>query len=154
MERTTIQQIPLSDYLIMFSGYPDVIDTKTMCQMLDQVSQKLGYRLINSGAVKSVEIGREHRILKLWVIEYLAGKAFSFSDYHNNMFTEYPDMFGIEILCQMLGNISNRLVYRLIKTGTVRSKQIGREFKIAKVWVIEYLINAAATLDSNDDQSL
>jgi len=144
MDQVIIRQFPLSDYINMFADYPDVIGTKTLCQMLDQVSQKLGYRLINSGAVKSIQIGREHKTLKLWIIEYLAGETFSISDYYKYMFTEYPDMVGVDLLCKMLDNISSRLAYRLIKTGEVRGKRIGREFKIAKVWIIEYLLSATS----------
>lgn len=57
----------------MFAEYPDVVDVEQLCEMLGGISRKLAYRLLTSGELRSVRIGRSYRIPKLCVIEYLTG---------------------------------------------------------------------------------
>ena len=57
------------------------------------------------------------------------------------MFLEYPDVVGIPELCRML-NIGVVLAYRLIKDGAIKARKIGREHKILKSNIINYLQNS------------
>ena len=57
----------------MFAEYPDVVDVEQLREMLGGISRKLAYRLLTSGELRSVRIGRSYRIPKLCVIEYLTG---------------------------------------------------------------------------------
>ena len=57
----------------MFVEYPDVVDVEQLCKMLGGISRKLAYRLLASGELRCVRIGRSYRIPKLCVIEYLTG---------------------------------------------------------------------------------
>ena len=54
------------------------------------------------------------------------------------MFTTYPDLVNIQELKQMLG-IGVNLAYRLVRTNTIQSIKVGREYKIPKRNVIAYL---------------
>ncbi len=57
----------------LFAEYPDVVDVEQLRKMLGGISRKLAYRLLASGELRSVRIGRSYRIPKCCVIEYLAG---------------------------------------------------------------------------------
>ena len=57
----------------MFPDYPDVVNVEQLCEMLGGVSSKTVYRLLKSGEIKSLYIGKRYRIPKLYVMEYLAG---------------------------------------------------------------------------------
>ena len=57
------------------------------------------------------------------------------------MFTSYPDVVNIQQLKNMLG-IGITLAYRLVKKGIIKAIRIGREYKIPKSNVIEYLIKS------------
>ena len=59
----------------MFAEYPDVVDVEQLRRMLGGISRKLAYRLLASGELRSVRIGRSYRIPKLCVIEYLTGES-------------------------------------------------------------------------------
>ena len=59
----------------MFAEYPDVVDVEQIRRMLGGISRKLAYRLLASGELRSVRIGRSYRIPKLYVIEYLTGES-------------------------------------------------------------------------------
>ena len=57
-------------YKTIFSEYPDIMDVKQTGKMLG-VSTKTVYKLISSGSLISLKIGREFRIPKLNVMRYL-----------------------------------------------------------------------------------
>ena len=59
----------------MFAEYPDVVDVEQLRRMLGGISRKLAYRLLASGELRSVRIGRSYCIPKLCVIEYLTGES-------------------------------------------------------------------------------
>ena len=61
------------------------------------------------------------------------------SDKYDAMFAEYPDVVDVQTLMQML-NVGQVLAYRLVKSGEIRSRKVGREYKIPKVNVISYLL--------------
>ena len=53
-------------------------------------------------------------------------------DLYKVMFTEYPDVVDAEQLGKMLGGISIKTVYRLLKEGIIKSLHVGREYKIPR----------------------
>ena len=54
------------------------------------------------------------------------------------MFTTYKDVVTVKQLAEMLG-IGITLAYRLVKQKTIQSIKVGREYKIPKHCVINYL---------------
>ena len=46
------------------------------------------------------------------------------------LFSEYPDVVGVEQMCVMLGGIGKRTAYELLRSGEIRSLKIGKSFKI------------------------
>ena len=56
------------------------------------------------------------------------------------MFTDYPDIVNLTQMRKMLGGISNTLAYRMLREKTIKSKKVGREYKIPEVNVIKYMI--------------
>lgn len=57
------------------------------------------------------------------------------------MFPEYPDIVDVKQLQEMLG-ISRHLAYDLINDGYIRGVKVGNAFKIPKVNVIRYVLDA------------
>ncbi len=55
------------------------------------------------------------------------------------MFTQYPDVVNISQLCEMLGGISKKTAYRLIREGKIGAFLIGRAYRIPKANVIDFL---------------
>ena len=56
------------------------------------------------------------------------------------MFTDYPDIVNLDQMRKMLGGISNTLAYRMLREKKIKSKKVGREYKIHKVNVIKYIM--------------
>ncbi|ASA26367.1 hypothetical protein B9T62_17715 [Paenibacillus donghaensis] len=55
------------------------------------------------------------------------------------MFEQYPDVVNVPQLCEMLGGISPKSVYKLLQANRVPHFKIGRAYKIPKIQVITYL---------------
>ena len=56
------------------------------------------------------------------------------------MFTDYPDIVNLDQMRKMLGGISNTLAYRMLREKKIKSKKVGREYKIPKVNFIKYMM--------------
>lgn len=54
----------------MFEIYSDVVGVSELCKMLN-IGKNKAYELINSKKIKSVRIGRNIKIPKKYVIEFL-----------------------------------------------------------------------------------
>jgi len=54
----------------MFTSYNDVVNVYQLAEMLD-IGRSLAYRLVKQNTIKSIKIGREYKIPKLYVISYL-----------------------------------------------------------------------------------
>lgn len=53
-------------------------------------------------------------------------------------FSTYPDCVNVETLQEML-NIKRTKTYQLLRSGTIKSIRIGKDYKISKHNVIAYL---------------
>ncbi|MBQ7873632.1 MAG: helix-turn-helix domain-containing protein [Oscillospiraceae bacterium] len=58
---------------------------------------------------------------------------------HVLLFESYPDLVNIEQMCEMLGNISKKSGYKLLKEKKIKSIIIAKRYKIPKIYILEYL---------------
>lgn len=63
----------------------------------------------------------------------------SIQDNYKLLFTDYPDVVNIEQMCKMLGGISLKTGYRLLRNKTIKSFIVGRRYRIPKIYILEYL---------------
>ena len=56
------------------------------------------------------------------------------------MLKDYPELIRIEQLCEVLGGISTKTGYKLLKEKKIASLKIGREYRITKSNLIDYLM--------------
>ena len=54
----------------IFSNYPDVVSIPDLMKMLN-IGRNTAYRLLQNGKLKSIKIGKQYRIPKQFIIEYL-----------------------------------------------------------------------------------
>lgn len=55
------------------------------------------------------------------------------------MFSEYPDVVNIVQLCEILGGISTKTGYQLLRENKIKHYRIGREYRIPKIHIFTYL---------------
>lgn len=56
------------------------------------------------------------------------------------IFKDYPDVVNIRQIAEML-QIGSVLAYKLVSTGAIKSRKIGREYKVSKVAVSQFLFD-------------
>jgi len=54
----------------IFSNYPDVVSIPDLMKML-HIGRNTAYSLLQNGKVKSIKIGKQYRIPKQFIVEYL-----------------------------------------------------------------------------------
>ncbi|MEG2687302.1 MAG: helix-turn-helix domain-containing protein [Christensenellaceae bacterium] len=63
-----------------FHNYPDVIDIRTMCEMLGGISEKTGYKLLRENRIFHFKIGKAFRVPKMNIISFLISQAEDFEN--------------------------------------------------------------------------
>lgn len=59
---------------------------------------------------------------------------------YDKMFTDYPDVVGVPDLMKML-SVGRHAAYQLVREGKVQSFKVGRNIKIPKLSIIEFLLD-------------
>lgn len=59
------------------------------------------------------------------------------------LFKDYPDVVSVEQVSEML-HIGQVLAYRLVRSGKIKSRKVGRRYLIAKRNVIDFVTKEVA----------
>ena len=59
------------------------------------------------------------------------------NEIYKTMFKDYPDVVNVEQMCEMLGGMSTKTAYRLLRSGSIKSILTGRRYRIPKVYILE-----------------
>lgn len=59
---------------------------------------------------------------------------------YDKMFTDYPDVVGVPDLMKML-SVGRHAAYKLVREGAIQSFNVGRNIKIPKLSIIEFLLS-------------
>lgn len=54
----------------MFENYPDIVNINELTEML-HIGRNKAYELVNDKKIKSIRIGKTHKIPKCYIIEYI-----------------------------------------------------------------------------------
>ena len=68
-------------------------------------------------------------------------------DPRREIFMDFPDVVGVEGLCEMLGGIGKNLGYQLLREKKIPHIRVGRTIKIAKPDIINFVLN----IESDDE---
>ncbi len=63
----------------------------------------------------------------------------NFADYYHQRFIGYDDVVGVDEMCAMLGGISRKSCYKLLRSKAVGNFKLGKDYKIPKINIISYL---------------
>ena len=57
-------------FINIFGDYKDIVTVNELCEMLN-IGKNTAYELLQSGAIKSIKIGKVYKIPKKYVQEYI-----------------------------------------------------------------------------------
>ena len=61
------------------------------------------------------------------------------SDAYQLLFCDYPDVVNTSQMCEMLGNISIKSGYELLKSGQIKCFMIGHCYRIPKINILKFM---------------
>jgi len=67
----TDKRMKRNEYAKMLKSYPELIRIEQLCEVLGGISTKTGYKLLKEKKIASLKVGREYRITKSNLIDYL-----------------------------------------------------------------------------------
>lgn len=126
----------------LFSGmkkYSDMMSIEETAEYLD-ISEELATRLVISKKLKSIKVGRAHRISKKFIIDFISKEDSKFSQYHIKELNNYRDVLTVSELAEYL-RVSKDVLLKLLKNGNIKSRMIGRNYRISKRDIVEYIYN-------------
>ena len=60
--------------------------------------------------------------------------------YYETLFKDYPDVVNVKMMCKMLGGISTKTGYKILKENKIKYFRIGRSIYITKYHLLSYLL--------------
>lgn len=60
------------------------------------------------------------------------------NEIYNVLFRDFPDILNVTQLSKLLG-VSTKLAKELLRENKIKHKKVGREYRVAKIHVIEYM---------------
>ena len=121
----------------MLCSYQDILIFDELVEILN-IGVNTTYNLLKQKKIYSKKIGREYKIPKLCVIDYIFNqKTTDFS----NFLKDYGDILDYKEVRKILRNPSRNTLYKILKNKEIHSIMIANEYKIPKSSLIEYIFN-------------
>ena len=120
--------------IIILNTYPDILLFQELVEILN-VGENTTYNLLQNKKIYSKKIGREYKIPKLCVIDYLLNTSTDKS----SIFQEYGDILDFKEVRKMLRNPGRNTLYNILRKKEIYFKIIANEYKIPKSSIIEYI---------------
>ena len=121
----------------ILSSYQDILIFDELVEILN-VGVNTTYELLRNKKIYSKKIGREYKIPKLCVIDYIYNqKTTDFSDF----LKDYGDILDYKEVRKILRNPSRNTLYKILKNKEIYFIIIANEYKIPKSCLVEYVFN-------------
>ncbi len=65
------------------------------------------------------------------------------------MFEAYGDVLTVDDVAQAL-RIGRNSAYRLVRTGKIKSRRVGKKYRVPKAYLIEYVMNITICNEHNN----
>lgn len=105
------------------------------------INTRKGYQCILWAAVDEIAahpFADKQKSKRVEVRRVNTAGALSQRDAYKLMLKEYPDVLGIDQMCEILG-ISTKTGYRILREGKICCLKVGRAYRIPKAHLFTYL---------------
>ena len=133
MEVIIVQNSKMS----MLENYPDILIFDELVEILG-IGENSAYKLLKDKQIYSKKIGREYKIPKLCVIDFIYKEKISNK---NDILKDYGDILDFKEVRKILRNPSRNTLYKLLKNQEIYSNYIANEYKIPKLDLINFIFN-------------
>ena len=117
--------------------YADILIFDELVEIL-HIGENTTYNLLKNNKIYSKKIGKEYKIPKLCVINYIYNKKITDV---KDVFKDYGDILDFKEVRKILRNPCRNTLYKILKNKEIYFKLIANEYKIPKSSLIEYIFN-------------
>lgn len=121
--------------LLMLENYQDILIFDELVEILN-IGENTTYSLLKNKKIYSKKIGREYKIPKLCVIDFLYDKKITDK---SNILKNYGEILDFKEVRKILRNPSRNTLYKILRNKEIYFKRIANEYKILKSSLIEYI---------------
>lgn len=115
--------------------YPDILICDELVEILG-IGENSAYTLLKNKQIYSKKIGREYKIPKICVIDFIYKEKLSNK---NDILKNYGDILDFKEVRRILRNPSRNTLYRILKNKEIYSNYIANEYKIPKLDLINFI---------------
>lgn len=124
-----------SSKIVKLDKYPDILIFDELAEILG-IGENTTYNLLKSKKIYSKKIGKEYKIPKICVIDYIYNKK---TMDNTDIFKDFGDILDFKEVRKMLRNPCRNTLYKILKNKEMYFKVIANEYKIPKSSLIEYI---------------
>lgn len=124
-----------SSKIVKLDKYPDILIFDELVEILG-IGENTTYNLLKSKKIYSKKIGKEYKIPKICVIDYVYNKK---TMDNTDIFKDFGDILDFKEVRKMLRNPCRNTLYKIFKNKEMYFKVIANEYKIPKSSLIEYI---------------
>ncbi len=124
-----------SSKIVKLDKYPDILIFDELVEILG-IGENTTYNLLKSKKIYSKKIGKEYKIPKICVIDYIYNKK---TMDNTDIFKDFGDILDFKEVRKMLRNPCRNTLYKILKNKEMYFKVIANEYKIPKSSLIEYI---------------
>lgn len=124
-----------SEKVEILKSYPDILLFDELVEILN-VGINTTYELLRQNKIYSKKIGKEYKIPKICVIDYIYNKK---ENDFSNYFNDYGDILDYKEVRKILRYPSRNTLYKILKDKEIYFIKIANEYKIPKSSLIEYV---------------
>ena len=121
----------------MLSSYQDILVFDELVEILN-VGRNTTYELLRNKEIYSKKIGKEYKIPKICVIDYIYNKKTT--DF-SNVLKNYRDLLDYKEVRAILRNPSRNTLYKILRNKKIYFIRVAREYIIPKSSLIKYIFN-------------
>lgn len=119
----------------ILEAYQDILIFDELVDILN-IGVNTTYSLLKNKKIYSKKIGREYKIPKICVVDYLYNrKTKDFSE----ILKGYGDILDFKEVRKILRNPSRNTLYNILRNNEIYFVMIAKEYKIPKTSLIEYI---------------
>lgn len=115
--------------------YQDILNFNELVEIL-KVGENTAYNLLKNKIIYSKKIGKEYKIPKICVINYIYNRKEKNFD---KFLKDYGDILDFKEVRRILRNPCRNTLYKILKNNEIYFRKIVNEYKIPKSSLIEYI---------------
>lgn len=118
----------------ILQSYQDILIFDELLEILN-IGANTTYNLLKSKKIYNIKVGKEYKIPKLCVIDFL----YNINTDKSDILKDYGDILDFKEVRKILRNPCRNTLYKILKNKEIYFRMVANEYKIPKTSLIDYI---------------